>query len=58
MDIYSLKFHETLSIEDHSFIRRVPGGWIYVEFVESIAVGEGHFLSPVFVPFNNEFIGG
>ncbi len=54
--LYELKLHETLSLEDRSLIRRVPGGWIYIEFVESIvAAGEGHFLSPVFVPFNNEF---
>ena len=53
--LYELKLHETLSLEDHSLIRRVPGGWLYVEFVESIAAGEGHFLSPAFVPFNDEF---
>ncbi len=54
--LYELKLHETLNLEDHSLVRRVPGGWIYVEFVESIvAAGEGHFLSPVFVPFDDEF---
>ena len=53
-DIYKLKLHEEVQI-GADFIRRVPGGWIYTEYTESL-VGTGYTcVSKCFVPFDNEF---
>ena len=62
-NIYDLKlFEETFQDReqyDTRFlsVRRVPGGWLFTEFEESI--GEGNDcqkrLSSVFVPYNEEF---
>jgi len=62
-NIYNLElFEETFQDRDQYgsrvlSVRRVPGGWIFTEFEESI--GEENDcqkrLSSVFVPYNEEF---
>ena len=52
-EIYDMKLHETLSIEELDlFVFRVPGGWIY-DFDRYAADRR----KAVFVPFSKEFIG-
>ncbi len=40
-DIYKLKLHEQIILDNRTVVRRVPGGWIYND--------------SIFVPFDNEF---
>lgn len=52
--IYTLTLHETLVISEKqqymTYVRRVPGGWIYV-----IRNYNNCNTTSTFVPFNNEF---
>ena len=48
--VYELKLHEEIEVTEMVDVRRVPGGWIYLFYS-----GDDN-LSPVFVPFNNEFM--
>ncbi len=48
-DIYSLKLHENLYLEDHKVLR-VPGGWVY-----TYLGGSYDSVSSCFVPFSPEF---
>ena len=52
-EIYKMKLHETLMLDDCLLITRVPGGWIY-EISAETGTG-GYSLTSVFVPYNNEF---
>lgn len=56
--IYDLKLNETLYAEMKWGVRidimRVAGGWIY-QPINREYNGKDHWLSPCFVPFNNEF---
>lgn len=47
--IYEMKLHEEIEAAPMVDVRRVPGGWVYLFYSE-------HHLSPVFVPFDNEFM--
>ena len=62
VDIYGLKFMETISInndlESHTCVQRVPGGWIFTEYLDSHFDGSNDTntnISSVFVPYNDEF---
>ena len=56
--IYELELHETLFNNMRYGLRnditRVAGGWIYQPIVR-LSSGNDMYLTPVFVPFNNEF---
>lgn len=56
--IYSLKLHETLNEEMKWGLRtdvtRVAGGWIYQPIYREYH-GKDKYLSPCYVPYNNEF---
>ena len=57
-ELYNIDLHNTLepNISDYDIrILRVPGGWIYNQFVEN-GTG-GYNMNSTFVPYNNEFIG-
>ena len=47
--IYELDLFEVHSIDDESFVERVPGGWLY--FYKQ----GGRYNPPVFIPYNDEF---
>jgi hypothetical protein len=51
-DLYSMKLHESISINTVLDIVRVPGGWIYRTGIDN---GNGYDLSQSFVPYHNEF---
>jgi len=56
-DIYMMKLHETVHIDNYTAVRRVPGGWIYVEMMTDVEHQTGVTNSTsTFVPFNNEFM--
>lgn len=61
-DIHGLKFMETIRIdndlESYTCVQRVPGGWIFTEYLESHFDGSNDTntnISSVFVPYNDEF---
>lgn len=61
-DIYALKLMESVTIENdlesYTTVQRVPGGWIFTEYVESHSDGSNDRstnISSVFVPYNEEF---
>lgn len=49
INIYKMGLHEDLRIDKYTYVKRVPGGWIYV-------MDEADSINNVFVPFNNEFM--
>lgn len=51
-DIYKMNLHDEIKLGKYTFIRRVPGGWIYT-FQE-----DTNIYNSIFVPYDNEFIGG
>ena len=51
MDVYELKLHESLSVNETTEVMRVPGGWIYTR----IATSTGLRISSVYVPWTPEF---
>ncbi len=51
-NIYKMKLHETIMLNNYLLVRRVAGGWIYESLCES---GSSLSISSTFVPFNNEF---
>jgi len=53
--LYEMELHESVGLKGKEFIdiRRVPGGWIYTNYMES--QGNTYNLSSCFVPFDNEF---
>ena len=59
--IYDLELFETIEIKTNMessglMVRRVPGGWIFTEWDNSInEQGVQNRLSSSFIPFNNEF---
>jgi len=54
--IYELKLHELTSIDNFTTVRRVPGGWIYVEMMTDVVNNTGVTNSTsTFVPFSDEF---
>jgi len=53
--IYEMKLHDTLNTQNDEVVR-VAGGWIYKSFVDNGM--SGYSMSTVFVPFDNEFMGG
>lgn len=58
-DIYKLNLNESVST-GNLVILRVPGGWIYTQTLtpEDFRINAGTesvSITPVFVPFNNEF---
>lgn len=59
--IYNLRLHETLNSPIKYGIRfditKVSGGWIY-QPINRVADGKDEYLSPCFVPYDNEFLTG
>jgi len=61
MDIYNMRLHEWLQIDNAMFVIRVAGGWIYYQdnsteqFIGDKRIGDVVSASMVFVPHNNEF---
>ena len=53
--IYDLKLHEHLTLSQGFDVTRVPGGWLYQEWVDN---GDTTTLSSTFVPYHDEFRGG
>ena len=49
-NIYELKLHEGMVINDRDFVMRVPGGWLY-----TVSASDTSSVS-VYVPFDNEFM--
>jgi hypothetical protein len=63
-DIYKMKLHNTITVavayQLDARITRVAGGWIY-QYLQSktVAIRQDaieQIFSPVFVPFDNEFM--
>jgi len=54
--LYTMKLHESISLDDTNMVLRVPGGWIYHNGIKAPG-RNGQFLASavVFVPFDNEF---
>ena len=51
--IYDLKLHESISLNsNHLEIKRVAGGWLYIESYE---YQDNMALTSCFIPFDNEF---
>lgn len=50
--LYAMQLHEIITVDGHTEVLRVPGGWIY-----EIYDGGSNISQMVFVPFNNEFMG-
>lgn len=48
--VYDMPLHSSASIEEHTFIKRVPGGWIYTIRTPS---NEQIAWHSVFVPYTN-----
>ncbi len=54
--LYMMKLHERISLDDKHTILRVPGGWIYYNHIDAPAENAQLLTSTaVFVPLNNEF---
>ena len=47
-NLYKLDFGKSIDIAKDCKMRRVPGGWIYTEFIDGT-------ISNCFVPYNKEF---
>ena len=45
--IYELNLHEEIQISETEYIKRVPGGWLYIDSA---------LCTSTFVPFNNEYM--
>lgn len=45
--IYDLDLHDEAQISDVEYVKRVPGGWLYIDT---------NLCTSTFVPFNNEFM--
>lgn len=60
-DIYNLKLMESTTVENdqesHTVVKRVPGGWIFTEHIQSFFESNDRNtnISSVFVPYNDEF---
>jgi hypothetical protein len=53
-NLYDMKLHEFVKIDNKLTVMRVPGGWIYNRF----GWDDGDVLrTSTFVPLNNEFQG-
>jgi hypothetical protein len=50
VNIYEMKLHEYILLENDLAIHRVAGGWLYT--IPRLDCGQ---MNTVFVPFNNEF---
>ena len=50
VNIYEMKLHEYIQLENDLVIHRVAGGWLYT--IPRLDCGQ---MNTVFVPFNNEF---
>lgn len=46
--IYNMALHEDLRVDQYVYVLRVPGGWVYQNYLNDS-------MSSVFVPFSNEF---
>ena len=54
--LYMMKLHESISLDDTNMVLRVPGGWIYHNGIKAPGGRERLLASTVvFVPFNSEF---
>ena len=52
-NIYTMKLHETLEIDNGVVVLRVAGGWIYEYYEEQYLYKE--IKEMVFVPFSDEY---
>ena len=50
VNIYEMKLHEYVQLENDLVIHRVAGGWLYA--IPRLDCGQ---MNTVFVPLNNEF---
>ncbi len=48
-DIYHMNLHDEIKLDKYTFVKRVPGGWIYL-FQE-----DSNIWNRVFVPLSDEF---
>lgn len=54
--LYLMKLHEKISLDNNNTVLRVPGGWIYYNYIDAPRENSQLLTSTaVFVPFNNEF---
>ncbi len=54
--LYMIKLHEKISLDNKYTVLRVPGGWIYYNHIETTGENIQQLASTaVFVPLNNEF---
>ncbi len=54
VELYNMGLHDELEILKGMSVIRVPGGWIYRNYMEQ--VGGTWQASSVFVPFDNEYL--
>jgi hypothetical protein len=54
--LYTMKLHESIRLGAQKTVLRVPGGWIYYDYIKAPGEKECFLTSSVvFVPFDNEF---
>jgi hypothetical protein len=53
-NIYDMKLHDEISLNSFVTIRRVPGGWLYIDFS---SCSPNSSVTSTFVPSNSEFTG-